>query len=272
MVFIFGSTGQLGQALSKVFSNSKPVDRKACDLAKSDEIENFFLREKIGPDDLVINAAAFTDVDRAELDRSEAKAVNSDAAKTIARISNQMIHISTDFVFDGSGTTPWTELSLPRPINWYGETKLVGEQAVLEASSNHRLLRVSWLYSDHATGFPAKTIAAAKKRDLLQIVDDQVGAPTNCKDVANFIFRLTKQDNLARLPALTHLKFEEYRSRCEWAEQILREEASRHPHFSVPVIAPISTEQFSKLGKYASRPLNCRLASVHTALVDSLAK
>lgn len=270
MVYIVGANGQLGRALSRLFKEAKLLDRSHFDLAQPHAITSFFGRIRLNPEDVLINAAAITDVDRAEKEKELTKAVNTTAASQLAGLFNQMIQISTEFVFDGTGTSPWTEISTPNPINWYGETKLLAEHAVLAASPNHRIVRVSWLYGESSNCFPAKILAASKKNNTLKVVDDQIGAPTSCLDVANFLASSVSRNKLIDMPRIIHLKFENYKSRKDWAEEIIRVEAQNVKGFRAPKIEAVSTEEYSKNGNLARRPLNCRLETIHGEFIQQL--
>src|SRR6185437_13228451 len=140
------------------------------------------------PWDIVINAAAYTQVDQAESDRAAAFAVNAEAPRVLAEATQKrgipLIHLSTDYVFDGRKGAPYTETDTPAPLNVYGESKLVGERAVAVGNPRHVIIRTEWIYSPHGQNFVKTILRLAGERDRLAIVDDQRGSPTVARDIA----------------------------------------------------------------------------------------
>jgi dTDP-4-dehydrorhamnose reductase len=138
---------------------------------------------------VIANAAAYTDVDRAEAEPERAECVNAEApgmlAAEAARLDAWLVHYSTDYVFDGSGTTPWREDDQPAPLNVYGATKARGEQAIREAGCRHLIFRTQWVYAARGKNFIRKILRLASERDALEVVDDQHGAPTGAELVAD---------------------------------------------------------------------------------------
>src|SRR3989338_5534592 len=149
--------------------------------------------KKIKPD-LVIHAAAWTDVDGCEADKKKAYLINVNGTKNVARACFETgaipIYISTDFVFNGHKKAPYTETDKPDPLSVYGESKLAGEEAVRRSTRNHFILRTSWLYGKHCKNFVDTILAKAKAGGALRVVDDQVGSPTYAKDLAKAIHAL----------------------------------------------------------------------------------
>jgi dTDP-4-dehydrorhamnose reductase len=139
--------------------------------------------------DVIVNAAAYTDVDRAESEPERAARINADAPALLAAeaklLDACLIHYSTDYVFDGSGTRPWTEDDPTAPINLYGRTKWEGEEAIRRAGCRHLILRTQWVYSRRRRNFLRTILAAAAKQPTIEVVDDQVGAPTGADLVAD---------------------------------------------------------------------------------------
>jgi dTDP-4-dehydrorhamnose reductase len=159
--------------------------RRDCDLSKPDEIRAK-LRE-IRPH-LIINAAAYTAVDRAESDEPMARAVNGEAPALIAEEANRMgaflVHFSTDYVFDGAKSSPYEESDRTNPLNVYGKTKLRGEDGIRATGVPHLIFRTEWLYATHGKNFLLTVLKLASEREELRIVSDQTGAPTWCRDIA----------------------------------------------------------------------------------------
>lgn len=137
----------------------------------------------------VVNAAAYTAVDRAEAEPRQARLLNADAPDALARAAADcgalLVHYSTDYVFDGSGTQPWRESDPPAPLNVYGRTKLAGEQAIRASGCRHLILRTSWVYAARGTNFPRTMLRLARERERLTVVDDQWGAPTGAELIAD---------------------------------------------------------------------------------------
>ena len=156
-----------------------------------DEIEGFFSSQEFG---YIINCAAYTAVDKAEEEKEEADLANHIAVKNLAVMSSKLnaklIHISTDFVFDGSSSIPFTEEDKTNPLSVYGKTKLAGEKAVLKHGSEVIIIRTSWLYSSFGNNFVKTMIGLTKKRDSIGIVFDQLGTPTYARDLAEAVLNI----------------------------------------------------------------------------------
>ncbi|MBA2881488.1 dTDP-4-dehydrorhamnose reductase [Desulfosalsimonas propionicica] len=139
--------------------------------------------------DIIVNAAAYTAVDQAESKPEQSRRINAEAPVHLARMAKEadawLIHFSTDYVFDGTGTTPWKESALKGPINVYGKTKLEGEEAIRESGCRHLIFRTSWVYSAACKNFIHTMLRLAAKRDRLRVIDDQIGAPTGAELIAD---------------------------------------------------------------------------------------
>ena len=181
-ILIVGNAGQLGRELERIFAGVGPmvaVDRESVDLAEADQTRALVSR---AAPDLILNAAAYTAVDRAESERDLAYAINEQAPRVLAQEALQrsalLVHYSTDYVFDGSKPEPWIETDAPNPLNVYGASKLAGERAVANIGGKYLIFRTSWVYGPHGNNFLLTMLRLARERDRLSIVDDQVGAPT----------------------------------------------------------------------------------------------
>ena len=188
-IVVTGRNGQVGDALLQSLNGLGEVialDRAQLDLANADAIRTA-LRE-LQPS-IVINAAAYTAVDAAESDEAMAFRINADAPRVIAeeteRLGAALIHYSTDYVFDGSKDGPWLEDDAPAPLSAYGRSKLAGEQAIAEVGGTHLILRCSWVYGLTGKNFLLTMLKLAETRDALSIVDDQIGAPTWSRTIAD---------------------------------------------------------------------------------------
>ncbi len=192
-----GKSGQVARALQERCAARaialKTMGRPEADLREPDSLRTAI--EAAAPQ-IVINAAAFTQVDQAESNQDEAYAVNADGPKQLAEICAALdlplIHISTDYVFDGAGTAPFHETDTPAPLNIYGASKLAGEEHVRAAHNDHVILRTSWVYSPFGTNFVKTMLRLARERGEVSVVDDQVGCPTNALDIADAIIEIAK--------------------------------------------------------------------------------
>ncbi len=195
-ILVTGGNGQLGSELRELASSYAAFNFRFIDVADLDLLNETATREfiKSGKYDFVINCAAYTAVDKAEEESDICKRVNADAVRIIAesvRDTNaRLIHISTDYVFDGEFNQPIDETTLPKPVSVYGKTKLEGEQHVLRILPNAYIIRTAWVYSTFGKNF-VKTIAnLARQKPELGIVADQVGTPTYARDLASAILAI----------------------------------------------------------------------------------
>ena len=195
-VLVTGSNGQVGSellAVSKEYNyNFFFTDRNSLDITDRSAIENFTKENSIN---IIINAAAYTAVDKAEEDRKNADKVNHLATKYLAQIAKdkdiKLVHISTDYVFDGKNFKPYTEDDTTNPNSVYGATKLLGEKALQEINpSNSIIIRTSWVYSSFGANFVKTMLRLGKERDELGVIYDQVGTPTYARDLAKTILEI----------------------------------------------------------------------------------
>ena len=187
-ILIVGNAGQLGRELEKIFvgfGSIYGVDRESVDLA--DPAQTRELVRRTAPD-VILNAAAYTAVDRAESERDLAYAINEGAPRVLAeealRRDALFVHYSTDYVFDGGKSSPWVETDAPNPLSVYGASKLAGELAVENIGGKFLIFRTSWVYGPHGNNFLLTMLRLARERDRLSIVDDQIGAPTTSIELA----------------------------------------------------------------------------------------
>ena len=190
-ILIVGRDGQVGwecQRSLQVFGKVVCLGRSDCDLTSPESVRTAI--EDAAPD-LIINAAAYTAVDQAESEPDVARAVNADAPAMLAeharRLGASMIHLSTDYVFDGTKPTPYCEDDVPNPLSAYGHTKLLGEQAIQEAGIPSLILRTSWVYSSRGQNYVRTILRLAREREELRIVSDQFGAPTWARSISDAI-------------------------------------------------------------------------------------
>ena len=181
---IFGANGQLGHSLSKRYRNDHfevtALTKKQCDTTDFNQVEEQIQKKNY---DCIINASAYTKVDDAEENVKSSDMVNCQAIKNICKIIKNtkilLIHYSTDYVFDGTSTTPYTESDKTNPLNQYGKSKLNGEKVIRSYSINNLIFRTSWVYDDTGENFPNKILDKIKKGGTISVVDDQYGVPNH---------------------------------------------------------------------------------------------
>ena len=196
VVLVTGAAGQLGQALKANAALQSGIifhfaTSAEADITNTDSLEAVFSTVK---PDFCINAAAYTAVDKAESEQDKAYAVNVTGAANLAHVCKNhnavLIHISTDFVFDGLKKLPYTEDDVTNPQSVYGDTKRKGETAIQDVLDRHYILRTSWLYSEYGNNFMKTMLRLGNERDTLSVVNDQTGTPTNANDLANAVIAI----------------------------------------------------------------------------------
>ena len=200
-ILITGSSGQLGQCLKQIeadYSNELNLifkSSKDLDITDHDQLEYFFSNNTI---DTCINCAAYTAVDKAEVETSLAKQINKTATENLADLCKKhhikLIHISTDFVFNGDSSTPYKEEDSTNPISVYGKTKLEGEIAIKDKLDEYYIIRTSWLYSEFGSNFMKTMLRLGRERKELNVVNDQIGTPTYAIDLANVLLKIASSD------------------------------------------------------------------------------
>lgn len=190
MYLITGSKGQLGQELSKLLPNAILTDADTLDITNADAVRDFVQENNI---DTIINCAAYTAVDRAEDDEEIARRVNIDGPANLAKSGARIIHISTDYVFDGCGHTPYTPDDKTSPVSVYGRTKRAGEIAVLENARGAIVIRTAWLYSPYGNNFVKTMRKLGTEKESINVVCDQIGTPTCAADLAAAIVAILPQ-------------------------------------------------------------------------------
>lgn len=196
VVLVSGANGQLGQAIQSVAGNFPSLDLIFCssselNITDTTNCESVF--EKFKPN-FCINTAAYTAVDKAETEPEKAYAINVVGAQNLAQVCKTydtvLLHVSTDFVFDGLANQPYLEDDVPNPTGVYGVTKLQGEQAIASTWNKHFIIRTSWVYSQFANNFMKTMLRLASERDSLSVVSDQIGTPTNAVDLAECLLTI----------------------------------------------------------------------------------
>ena len=202
VVLVTGANGQLGQSLQFIAPNYPEIEFVFCDVAQLDitNTENCqAIFEQYKPD-FCINTAAYTAVDKAESEPEKAHLINVEGAKNLAIACKKhnaiLLHISTDFVFDGTKKTPYTEEDIPNPTGVYGQTKLDGEKAIQVNCENYFIIRTAWVYSQFGNNFMKTMLRLASERDKLSVVNDQIGTPTNAVDLAQVLVKIVQSPNI----------------------------------------------------------------------------
>jgi dTDP-4-dehydrorhamnose reductase len=265
-VFVVGSQGQVAHSLKDAAAGHVDLtlhgtDRSECDLSRPASIAAAIRTFR---PDIVINPAAYTAVDKAEAEPDLAFALNRDGARAVAAAADEqsvpVIHISTDYVFDGRKTEPYVESDPVNPQGVYGRSKLAGELAVAEANPRHVILRTSWVYAPFGGNFVRTMLRLAAERDELRVVDDQIGCPTYAPDIAAAVLAIAGQvvgrNWQARFAGVTHLAAPDAMSWYDFARAITMGASVRGMR-SIPV-QPIRTSDYPTA---AVRPANSRLAT-----------
>lgn len=201
-ILVTGANGQLGQSILEQSKNYKEIEcffvtRNELDITNEELINHYFEDKSF---DFVVNCAAYTAVDKAEDDQENAYLVNAKATEFLAKITNQkgipFIHVSTDYVFDGTEAQPRLETDQTNPIGVYGQTKLDGENLALENNPKTIILRTAWVYSRFGNNFVKTMLRLFNDKDSISVVADQIGSPTNAIDLADVILTIILKDDL----------------------------------------------------------------------------
>jgi dTDP-4-dehydrorhamnose reductase len=274
-LFVIGAEGQVARSLREAATSDKDIvfgngARPDVDLLRPISIESAIADFR---PDVVVNPAAYTAVDKAETEPEQAYALNRDGARAVAkaaaRLEIPVIHLSTDYVFDGKNDRAYTEQDAVAPQSVYGCSKLAGELAVAEANPKYLILRTSWVYAPFGNNFVRTMLRLAAERDRLRVVDDQLGSPTYAPDIADTIITIAKKMTgsgwNAKFGGVTHLAGPDSLSWCAFAREIIQESANRGGRF-VP-IDPISTSDYPTP---AARPANSRLSTARLQSIFGL--
>jgi dTDP-4-dehydrorhamnose reductase len=271
-MYVIGGQGQVARSLREVAARDSDIvfgcaQRPDVDLLRPASIGQALAEFR---PDIVVNPAAYTAVDRAESEPDQAFALNRDGARVVAAEAAErgspVIHLSTDYVFDGMKDAPYVESDPVNPRSVYGQSKREGELAVAAANPRHIVLRTSWVYAPFGTNFVRTILRLAAERDTLRVVDDQIGCPTYAPDIAAATIAIAKkvfaQGWNPEYAGVTHLAGPDALTWYKFASDIVRGAASRGGR-SVP-ISPILTSDYPTP---AARPANSRLSTARLASV-----
>ncbi|MDX7784547.1 dTDP-4-dehydrorhamnose reductase [Aeromonas caviae] len=260
LILLLGSGGQLGWTLCQQFKSVPlPVVLQAqCDFRKLKEL--ILLVKRLRPR-VIINAAAFTQVEYAEIEPKSAYQINAHAMIALAEVSKQvgslLVHFSTDYVFNGVGSKPWQEEDIPAPLNVYGLSKLQGEQAILASGCEHLIFRTSWLHSPYRQNFLKTMLHLGQEKKSLSVVCDQIGSPTSTAMLAQVTLQAIDKVLLdSRLCGLYHVAASGETSWYNYACFIFEEARALGVELKVSEVKPITSHGYPVL---ATRPLNSRL-------------
>ena len=199
VVLVTGSNGQVGQSLQFIASQHPLIEFVFCTSSDLDitNLENCQIVFNTFKPDFCINTAAYTAVDKAESESEKALAINVEGARNLAKTckmySTILLHISTDFVFDGNNNKPYSETDIPNPTGVYSQTKLDGEIAIQNTWKKHFIIRTSWVYSQFGNNFMKTMLRLSKERDTISVVNDQIGTPTNAVDLADVLIKIVNE-------------------------------------------------------------------------------
>ena len=262
-ILVTGSHGMLGTDLMELLKADSAVRAAGADIGEVDITDAVSVEEclELEQPDIVVNCAAYTNVDGSESQEGTARAVNALGPELLARACDarkiRLVHVSTDYVFDGRKTAPYLPDDEPCPLGVYGRSKLAGERAVAVNCSNHLIVRTAWLYGAHGPNFVTTMLRLARERDCLRVVSDQVGSPTFAKDLARLLRALALTDAVG----ITHAT---NAGSCSWYEFAL--EIVGLAGLDTPV-QPISTAQYPTP---ARRPANTVLDCSRTDLLTGI--
>ena len=261
-ILITGINGQVGSALARqakaLGHEVIAISRAQWDMALSPEYGEELV-VKLKPD-LVINPAAYTNVDGAEDDEAIALKVNADAPRALAKGCKQLdipiLHVSTDYVFDGATEEPYVETDETNPINAYGRTKLAGELAIHQVTKKYIILRTSWVFSEDGKNFVNTILRLAKERDELKVVSDQFGGPTSADCIAGVLLKLATEHK--EHWGIYHYSGQPFMSWYAFAKKIIEQAVKDGLLIKAPEIMPCSSDEFPVNAK---RPKNSQLSS-----------
>jgi dTDP-4-dehydrorhamnose reductase len=265
-LLVTGANGQLGWELSrslKTLGDVLAMDHRACDLSRPRDLPSIVRETR---PNVIINAAAYTAVDKAENEEELATIVNGTAPGVMAeearRLGALLIHYSTDYVFDGTKSSPYTEADPPNPINAYGRSKLAGERAISQSKSDYLILRTCWVFAAHGHNFLLTILRLAREREALSIVADQIGAPTWARHIADATASIVQQACQERARAdfasgILHVTATGATTWFGFAEAILDQAVEHGLLGNRPKVRPVPSSEYPLP---AARPKNSRLA------------
>ena len=265
-ILLLGKNGQVGWELQRALAPVGTVvalDRGGADGLHGDleDLDGIDRTVRSLAPDVIVNAAAYTAVDKAETDVERAQRINAEAPGVLARaaatVGALLVHYSTDYVFDGSGDTPWRENAPTAPLSVYGRSKLAGEEAIRAAGCRHLILRTSWVYAVRGGNFARTMLRLAAERERLTVIADQLGAPTGAELIADVSAHALRAEHADRsLGGTYHLAAGGETSWHGYASFVIEQARKLGATLKAGEIAPIGTRDYPTA---AARPLNSRL-------------
>ena len=246
-ILLLGNTGQVGWELNRTLltlGDLVALDYPTIDMADPDNIRSILCEHQ---PNIIVNATAYTNVDRAESEPDLALAINGTGPGILAeeakRLGAALIHYSTDYVFDGTKGEPYTEEDTPNPLNVYGATKLAGERAIQAVGGTYLIFRTAWVYSLRRPCFVTKVLGWAREHETLRIVDDQISSPTWARSLATTTALAIARGELRENTGLYHLADGGFCRRYDWAQAILENDPLKQEHI-VKELLPAKTADF----------------------------
>ncbi len=251
-IIVTGANGQLGSDVVAEFEKNGhtvvPADIAQLDITDFSAVEDFFENKK---PEAVIHCAAYTNVDGAETEKEICKKINADGTENIARMCQKhgakLLYTSTDYVFDGKGTSEFETDSETSPCNYYGETKLMGENLIKEICDKYFIVRISWVFGKNGKNFVKTMLRLSQERDELTVVCDQIGSPSYTPDLAKLFRQMIETEKYGTY----HATNENFCSWAEFASEIIRISGAKSK------ITPVSSAEYKTV---AVRPLNSRMS------------
>lgn len=267
-ILVTGANGQLGQCLRDLAENDSKntwfwtdvseVEGRKCDyldITDAENVRRYFVDNSIS---VCVNCAAYTNVDKAEEDQEKAKKLNADAPKNLAEAckihGTKLIHISTDYVFNGTSFMPITEERMALPMSVYGKTKLEGEENIINSGCKYLIFRTAWLYSEYGNNFVKTMMKLIADKEEISVVDDQIGTPTYARTLAGFIYRIIDEVVPLQKEGIYHFTNEGVCSWFDFACLIRDCMADCLDDVKLSAIKPVSTKDFYGDRKHAPRP------------------
>ena len=267
-ILLLGKNGQVGQALERALAPlAGPGELLALDRSNGGDLAQLDILaatvRQLRPQ-VIVNAAAYTAVDKAESEPAQTRLINALAPEVLAKeaqaLGAWLVHYSTDYVFDGSGSRPWLETDATAPLNVYGQSKLEGERLIQAHCTRHLIFRTSWVYAAHGSNFAKTMLKLAQEREHLRVIDDQWGAPTGAELLAAVTATEIEKTSLAgdALAGLYHLAASGETTWHAYASHVISQAKALRPDLSwaVQEIAPVPSSAFVTA---ARRPHNSRL-------------
>jgi len=262
-ILVTGKNGQLGQSIHEIITNNEQAnefifaDRGELDFSQNDNITKYFEENNF---DVIVNCAAYTAVDRAESEIELANQINHLSVESLATIAQKnnikLIHISTDYVFDGNSIKPYIESAVPNAVNTYGRSKLLGEGAIQQVMPNNAMIiRTSWMYSGYGNNFVKTMLKLSTSKEQISVVNDQIGSPTYALDLAQAIIHIMNHNNFTKAEFKTQVYHYSNSGFCSWYE--FAKEIFKLANIQC-LVNPITTENYPMP---ATRPMFTALDS-----------